>query len=175
MSTTDTLAGGSAAEGHVSIDARLGAASAFLTRTGHGFSRWSLVLVLLAFGLFKFTAVEAAAIRPMVEHSPLMSWLYAVTSERGASSVVGVLEVVTAALLASHRWAPRVAALGGALAMATFVVTLSFLFTTPGIGASPDAMGFLMKDVFLFGSALVATAASARAAGEKERQRAACR
>jgi uncharacterized membrane protein YkgB len=147
--------------------ARLAAVSGFLERAGRGFSRWTLVLILLAFGLFKFTAVEAAAIRPMVEHSPLMGWLYAVTSERGASNVVGVVEIVTAVLLASNRWAPRAAALGGALAMATFIVTLSFLFTTPGIGANPDAMGFLIKDVFLFGAALVATAASARAAGER--------
>jgi uncharacterized membrane protein YkgB len=159
----------------LSIDARLGSASAFLTRAGQGFSRWSLVLVLIAFGLYKFTAVEAAAIRPMVEHSPLMSWLYRVTSEQGASNVVGLVELITAALLGWHRWSPRVATLGGALAMATFLVTLSFLFTTPGVGENPDAVGFLIKDVFLFGSALVATAASARAAGQRALDRAASR
>jgi hypothetical protein len=89
---THALTEAPAVDRRLSIDARLGSASAFLTRAGQGFSRWSLVLVLVAFGLYKFTAVEAAAIRPMVEHSPLMSWLYRVTSEQGASNVVGLVE-----------------------------------------------------------------------------------
>ena len=45
--------------------------------------RYGLVAILVLFGAFKFTAVEAAGIEPFVRHSPLLSWLYALTSVRG--------------------------------------------------------------------------------------------
>jgi reactive chlorine resistance protein C len=126
-------------------------------------SRWGLVAILLALGAFKFTAGEAADIKPLVENSPLMGWLYRVTSVQGASNLIGVIELATAALLAAHRWAPRAAALGGLVALSTFATTLSFLVTTPGVAGHPETLGFLLKDVFLFGAALSATAASLRA------------
>ncbi|HEU4404383.1 MAG TPA: DUF417 family protein [Polyangiaceae bacterium] len=145
------------------------AAAPRVERAAHLVSRWGLVAILLAFGAFKFTAVEAEAIRPMIEHSPLLGWLYRVASVQGASNVVGVAEIAVAALLAAHRWSPRAATIGGLGALATFATTLSFLFTTPGVAASPDALGFLLKDLFLFGAALAATGASLRALAGRRR------
>jgi len=48
--------------------------------------RYGLVLLLLWFGVFKFTPTEAQAIQPLVANSPLLSWLYSILVLRGSSS-----------------------------------------------------------------------------------------
>jgi reactive chlorine resistance protein C len=134
--------------------------------------RYGLVAILVLFGAFKFTAVEAAGIEPLVRHSPLLSWLYALTSVRGASDVIGVIELLVAALIAARRFSPRAAAAGSMGAVAVFVATLTFLVSTPGIWvmvpgfplAVPNATGaFLVKDVFLLGAALWSAGEALRA------------
>lgn len=135
--------------------------------------RWGLVLVLLWFGAFKFTAAEAEGIRPLVSHSPFMSWLYSVMDARGVSRLIGTSEILAALLLALHPLRPRLSALGSLLAVGIFATTLSFLATTPGAFANveglvvPSATGsFLIKDLFLFGAAL-ATLGEALGARQK--------
>jgi reactive chlorine resistance protein C len=59
---------------------------------------------------------------------------------------------VLGALLAVHRWWPRLAVLGGLGAALQFVFTFSFLFTTPNL--STEMTGFLSKDLMLFGAAI---------------------
>lgn len=44
-----------------------------LEALGIGVLRYSLVGILLYFGLFKFTPTEARAIQPLLEHRPLMA------------------------------------------------------------------------------------------------------
>jgi uncharacterized membrane protein YkgB len=129
---------------------------------GAGVLRYGLVLFLVGIGLLKFTAAEALAIQPWVAHSPFLGWLYAVTSVQGASNLIGVIEVILGALLAVRHWWPRLSALGSLGASFQFLITLSFLFTTPGL--SPDAQGFLMKDLMLLGAALWTAGDSLRAA-----------
>jgi uncharacterized membrane protein YkgB len=133
-----------------------------LRGVGGGVLRYGLVLLLVGIGLLKFTEAEALAIQPWVAHSPLMGWMYGLLSVQMASNAIGVIEIVTGVLLAVHRWWPKLAAIGGVLAGLTFLVTLSFLFTTPDL--SPDAGGFLMKDFMLFGAAIWATGESLDAA-----------
>ncbi len=117
--------------------------------------RYALVLVFVAFGVTKFSAAEAAAIKPLVSNSPLMSWLYSFLSEQGASSLIGATELLSAALLASRPFSARLAAIGSALAVGTFLTTLSFLFSTPGaLSPTHPAHGFLLKDVVLLGAAV---------------------
>jgi reactive chlorine resistance protein C len=126
--------------------------------------RYGLVAMLVLFGLAKWTRNEADAIQPWVAHSPFMSWLYAVTTVQGASIAIGIVELIIAAMIAARRFFPRIAAAGSAAAIAMFLTTLSFLFTTPNI--DPGSQGFLLKDVFLLGVAVWSTgesmAASAR-------------
>ncbi len=62
--------------------------------------RWSLVIVFLWFGGMKFTGYEAQGIAPFIENSPFMSWLIDAFGVRGASGVIGVMELSTAAMLA---------------------------------------------------------------------------
>ncbi|HSU97114.1 MAG TPA: DUF417 family protein [Gemmatimonadaceae bacterium] len=121
--------------------------------------RYGLVLLLVTWGGAKFTAFEAEAIRPLIAHSPFMSWLYPALGLRGASALLGVFEVTAGLLIATRRWFPRVSGYASLAASGMFVVTLSFLFTTPGVLASTNPMGgFLMKDIMLLGAALYTSA-----------------
>ena len=130
---------------------------------GGAILRYGLVGILLYLGTFKFTLTEAEAIRPLLELSPLMSWLYLFTGVQGASNLIGTVEIVTAILLAVRPWSPRLTVVGSILGIATFLVTLSFLVTTPGaFERVPDfplpipgmAGGFLIKDLFLLGASV---------------------
>jgi reactive chlorine resistance protein C len=143
----------------VGMDARaqvsnrnLARAARFFELVGGGILRYGLVLLLVGIGSLKFTEAEALAIQPWVAHSPFLGWLYVVTSVQGASNLIGIIEIPIGILLAVHRWFPRLSAIGGVGASVTFLITLSFLFTTPDL--SPDAAGFLMKDFMLLGAAL---------------------
>lgn len=130
--------------------------------------RYGLVFLLLLWGSFKFFAFEAEGIKPLVQHSPFLWWLYPVLGARGTSALFGVVEIVAALLIALRPWRPRFSAYGSMLAVGTFVVTLSFLFTTPGaLSPMHPANGFLLKDILLLGAALYTTAEAYRAGGAK--------
>ncbi|MAM56838.1 MAG: hypothetical protein CMN25_05835 [Salinicola sp.] len=128
--------------------------------------RYSLVLIFLGYGLFKFTAYEAAAIAPLTENSPFFSWINALLGQRGGSSLIGVIEVITAVLIALRRPYPKLSALGSLMAAFALVGTLSFLFTTPDLGLESVTAGFLVKDLTLLGAALW-TAAEALLASKR--------
>jgi uncharacterized membrane protein YkgB len=117
--------------------------------------RYGLVALLLLWGSFKFAAFEAEGIRPLVDNSPLLRWLYPLFGVRGTSAVIGVVEITAALLICTRLWKPKLSAIGSLLAAGTFAITLSFLFTTPG-AFEPDSPigGFLMKDLILLGAAL---------------------
>lgn len=147
--------------------ARTGAA---LERLGMAVARWGVIGTLAWIGATKFTAAEARGIAALVEHSPLLAWMYRVWSEQGASNVIGVVEIAAAALLALRQWSPRLAAVGAAMAAATFLVTLSFMVTTPGTIDTTHGMPlpggaaqFLVKDVVLLGASLWALGDALRA------------
>ena len=93
--------------------------------------RYGLVGIIGWIGLMKFTRVEAEAIWPFVQNSPLMSWASTALGVRLFSNVVGVVEVTIAVLIALRPIAARASALGSALAVGMFATTLSFLLTTP--------------------------------------------
>jgi reactive chlorine resistance protein C len=123
--------------------------------------RYGLVVFLLWYGAFKFTAAEANALRPLLGNSPLLRWLYVLTDVEGASRLIGTTEILIALLLAIRPFAPVPSAVGSVGAIAMFTTTLSFLVTTPGVWARVDGFvvpsdvgGFLVKDVFLLGAAL---------------------
>lgn len=134
---------------------------ATLTRIGGAIARYGLALVIGWIGVLKFTGYEAQGIQPLVANSPLMSWLYNFFSVATFSSLLGVVEVTAAALLAVKPWLPKVSAVGSVVSVGLFSATISFLFTTPG--AMNEAEGgfpwlsmtgqFLIKDVVLLGVA----------------------
>jgi uncharacterized membrane protein YkgB len=114
--------------------------------------RYALGVFFVLLGLYKFTAEEAAAIEPLVANSPFLSWLYLIFSVQVTSALIGVVEIVIGGLILARRFFPMLSAFGNLGAAASLFVTLSFLFTTPGLNA--DASDFLIKDIFLLGIAL---------------------
>ncbi|MDT5161987.1 MAG: hypothetical protein QOC90_2297 [Mycobacterium sp.] len=112
----------------------------------------------------------------LIEHSPLMSWIYDVLSVGGVAKALGTTEIIAAILIALRPFWPKVSAVGSAMAVMLFLGTLSFLFTTPGLvvahydgipvlGAQPGQ--FLLKDLVLIGVALW-TLGEALGAGNKQ-------
>jgi uncharacterized membrane protein YkgB len=141
------------------------ARSATIETIGINVLRYALVLVFVVFGTAKFTAAEAAAIKPLVVNSPFMGWLYGFLSDQAVSRVIGSAELVAAALIAFRPLSARASAVGSAIAVGTFVTTLSFLFSTPGaLSPMHPAHAFLLKDIVLLGAAVAIGAEAVRAA-----------
>jgi uncharacterized membrane protein YkgB len=140
---------------------RPSSAGASVTALGTALARYALAAILGLIGLSKFTAGEATGIMPLVAHSPLLGWTYALGSTQSVSDIIGAVELLTAILLLSRPLSARAAAAGGVLAVLTFLTTLSFLFSTPGafafsgLAVLSDIGGFLIKDLGLLAAALV--------------------
>ncbi len=153
------------------MQSRIETAAQHATRieaAGTAILRYGVAFILGFIGALKFFEFEAKAIQPLVAHSPLMSWLYAVLSVQGVSNLIGTTEIVTALLIVSRRHAPAASALGSALATVIFVTTLSFLFTTPGaLSPMGPAFGFLVKDVALLGGSVLTLGEALRAVGAR--------
>ncbi len=129
---------------------------------GYAISRYGLVAVLLLIGFLKFTAAEAVGIQPLVAHSPLMSWMYAVLGVRGVSALIGTIEITVALLVALRPLSAGASFVGSLGCIVTFLLTTSFLLSTPGavqwsygLPVLGDAGQFLIKDVVLLGASFL--------------------
>lgn len=142
------------------IDAHATYAGPALARWGQFLSRYGLVVVLSWIGFGKYVKMES---RVLIQHSPLMSWVYDVFSFTFVARALGSMEIIAALLIALRPLWPRLSAAGSALAVVLFLGTLSFLFTTPGVfmthayglpvlSALPGQ--FLLKDLVLLGVSL---------------------
>mgnify|MGYP003584393511 CR=1 FL=1 len=137
----------------------------------------ALTVIYISFGAMKFTEYEANAIQGLAANSPLLSWVSGSHSAREFSSLVGVLEIAIGMLIAARVFAPLLSALGGLLSMGLFVVTISLLFTAPGVAApqlgfpsiSVDVGQFLLKDLCLFAASVVVFGTSVAAMGRRRR------
>jgi reactive chlorine resistance protein C len=142
-----------------------------LEKLGTHVSRYGLVITLLSIGVLKFTAGEAKGIQPLVANSPLMFWLYRIFSLQGVSNLIGVIEIVVALLIGLRPLSAKLSFIGSIGAIITFMLTASFLFSTPGafqfshgFPLLGDAGQFLIKDLVLLGASIW-TAAEASKAG----------
>src|SRR5262245_30932711 len=133
-----------------------------------GFLRWSLVVIFIWFGMQKFTSYAADSIAPLIANSPFTSWL-SVFGVRGEARIIGTIELTTAAILIIGSVVPVASAVGAAMACATFLLTTSFLFSTPGITQkSPTGFPivftlvgqFLSKDIALLAASFTLLLAS---------------
>jgi uncharacterized membrane protein YkgB len=148
----------------------------FMTRRmgaiGLGVSRYGLAFLLVLIGSYKFFMFEAEAIRPLVGSSPLLAWLYGVFDVQTTAALFGTFEVAVGALICTRRWAPRVSGYASLVASSMFLITLSFLVTTPGaLSPTSPFQQFLLKDLVLLGAALFtgAEALSADASAQAPR------
>ncbi len=131
--------------------------------------RCSVVFFFLVFGLAKFTQGEAAAIYPLLVHSPFLFWLPQLFGQQTCSDIIGIVEIVLAVMMASRRFAPGVSAIGSYGIAASLVITLSFLITTPQL--DPALGGFIVKDLTLLGAALWSAGEALQAVAAQSAQR----
>jgi reactive chlorine resistance protein C len=130
-----------------------------LQKIGYAVSVLGVALVLIWIGIFKFTPTEAKAIRPMVENSPLISWLYLIFSELTVSKLIGVIEIIIGVGLVVSLRLPQVGLVAGGFSAITFLVTISFIFTTPNAIEKVDGVwlpdAFILKDVMALGISIM--------------------
>ena len=124
--------------------------------------RLSIVVILVWIGLMKFTSYEALAIHGLVSSSPLTSWLYSLMDNQTTSNLIGVIEIATGLFLLLGMWLKFFDILGSAMAIITFALTTTFLFTAPGWEASLGGFPalsvlpgqFLLKDIVLLSASI---------------------
>jgi reactive chlorine resistance protein C len=130
--------------------------------------RWSMVGIFIWFGIQKFTPYAADAIAPLIAHSPFISRL-SVFGVGDEAKIIGTIELTIAAALIVGSVNPTASALGAAMASGTFLLTSSFVPSTPGITQiSPTGFPiistlleqFLLKDVPLLAACLTQLLAS---------------
>lgn len=128
-------------------------------KAGYYLSLFGAAIILLWIGIFKFTPTEANAIKPLVENHFLTFFVYDIVSIQAVSNAIGVIEIIIALLLIfSVKFASlrKYAAIG---MIVTFLTTLSYLFTTPGVWKIVDGVPvtdfFIIKDLMLLGFGLM--------------------
>ena len=138
-------------------------------RTSLALLRWALVVIFLWFGAMKFTHYEAMGIAPLMQNSPLMSWIPAAFGVDGGARFIGVIELAAAAALILGAFIPVASVIGAAMSCLTYIITLTFFASTPGV-AEPSAGGFpaisadigqfLLKDLVLLAASVTLLLAS---------------
>ncbi|SEH36770.1 DUF417 family protein [Chryseobacterium culicis] len=126
-----------------------------LSGTGYYISLFGAALILLWIGIFKFTPTEAEAIKPLVENHFLTFFVYKIISVQAMSNLIGAIEIIIALLLIFSAKFAVLRKYAGIGMIITFLVTLSYLFTTPGIWKIVDGVPvtdfFILKDLMLLG------------------------
>ena len=128
-----------------------------INKPGFGFyvSLFGTVLILLWVGAFKFTITEANGIKDLVINHPLTFWMYDVFSIQMVSNLIGSFEIIVAILLLiglKNKIVGQIAAVG---LIIIFLMTLSYLFTTPDTWKTVDGLPitnfFILKDIMYLG------------------------
>jgi uncharacterized membrane protein YkgB len=117
--------------------------SARLSSIGQAVSRYGLALTLAWIGFGKYIKMEA---RVLIEHSPLMSWVYDVFSANTVAWGLGTLEITAAILICLRPLSARLSA------VTTPGVATRFVGPIPVLSALPGQ--FLLKDLVLMGVAI---------------------
>lgn len=143
-----------------------------LNQIGVFMLRWSLVVIFLMFGLFKFTTYEAEGVAPLAMNSPVLSWAIAALGTKGFAMTLGVIEISVGLLIAARPWSAKLSGIGSVGAIITFLITLTLLFSTPGViqeGQSFPFLSvtpgqFLLKDLVLLAASIWTAAEAFRGA-----------
>lgn len=145
--------------------ARLPGASVLFSRVvaaGRGIALAGVVIPLVMIGVLKFTQYEIDALKPLIGATPWLAWLYGILGHAGTTYLLGVVELIAAALFIASPWSARAGLAAGALGTLIFAATTSTLFAfpiwEPSLGGFPylNFIGtFLIKDVALLGVSLV--------------------
>ncbi len=124
-------------------------------RLGYYISLLGIVVIMLWIGFFKFTPTEAAGIKPLVENHFLLFWLYNIMDVQQVSNLFGTIEIITGLLLFFGLKYGVLRPFAGFCLIVTFLITFSFLFTTPGmwnvIDGVPTTNFMILKDIPMLG------------------------
>ena len=82
----------------------------WLSAVGQAIARYGLALTLAWIGFGKYIKMEA---RVLIEHSPLMSWVYDVFSANTVARGLGTLEIAAAILIVTRPVSARLSAMPG--------------------------------------------------------------
>lgn len=139
---------------------------------------WALVIssaiIFVWFGALKFVPFEAEGLVGIISNNPLISWLYTLFGIHGGARFLGVYEIATGLLIAGWIVNPKLSAAGGAMGAWAYFLTITCLFTTPGViqpgyegtlALSPAVGAFLIKDIVLFSACLWICGMSLRGIG----------
>ena len=88
-----------------------------LSSIGQAVSRYGLALALAWIGFGKYIKFGA---RTLIEHSPLMSWLYDVFSANTVAWGLGTLEITAAILICFRPVSARLSAVGPVITLGLF-------------------------------------------------------
>jgi len=143
-----------------------------LEKIGAALVRVSLAVTLIWVGALKFSTYEAEAIKPLVTNSPLLSWAYSFLSVPMFAAILGAGEIILGIMILTRPVAPLVSAIGSLGAAILFLVTVTFLLSTPGnfqpdLGVpflSPMPGQFLAKDISFFAISIWTAGEALRAA-----------
>lgn len=128
-------------------------------KAGYYISLFGAALILFWIGIFKFTPTESAAIRPLMENHFLTFFVYRTADVQTVSNTIGVIEIIIALLLIFSVKFASLRKYAGIGMIITFLITLSYLFTTPGIWKAVDGVPvtdfFILKDLMLLGFGLM--------------------
>jgi reactive chlorine resistance protein C len=133
-------------------------AGQYVERAGQIVAFVSVVLPLLMIGGLKFTDVEVEALKPLIQGTPWLAWVYGAFGHEGATYLLGMVEITTAVFLLASPWSVRAGVAGASLACVIFAVTSSLMLALPiwderlgGFPALNGAGQFLIKDLALLG------------------------
>jgi uncharacterized membrane protein YkgB len=122
-----------------------------------------VALVLLWIGGLKFMTFEANGIVRLVENSPFMSWLYDLFSVQVASNLIGFFDIMAFIIfgIAIYKQWKVVAIISGLACASVFIMTQTFLFTTPDTFSTETLFGrlgqFVLKDLWFIANLVVVT------------------
>jgi uncharacterized membrane protein YkgB len=120
-----------------------------------------MIVMLLWAGAYKLTAPGAEGIAPLVEHSPLIWWHFALFGPYVGSDIIGLTEWTAAILMLAGYLRPKAGIAGGLIGTLMFFITSTMLISTPGSTTSVHGIRymsfvglFLYKDVISLGACL---------------------
>jgi reactive chlorine resistance protein C len=149
----------------------------YLASVGFSVLRSGLATTILWIGALKWEDYEVENIEPLVSSSPLFSRLHGKLGAPKLARLIGATEIAIGSLIAAKPIAPKASAAGSLGAVGMFLITLSFLATTPelwqekqqGVPKLSPAGQLVVKDTVLLGASLLTAAESLRAAADHPR------
>jgi uncharacterized membrane protein YkgB len=108
-----------------------------------------MIVMLIWAGSYKMTAPGAEGIVPLVSNSPLIWWHFKLFGPYVGSDLIGLTEMIAAALIIAGYFTPKAGIIGGLIAATMFFTTSTMVITTPGAIIAVHGIRFMRYMSFL--------------------------